>query len=137
MSSLRVAQFSVHGFRNLSSVRVAPDPRANLFVGANGQGKTSLLEAVDYVATLRSFRGANRAQLVGHEVARAEIAVHVLGRKAPQHRVERVQVAVDVGDDPDARHLAALRATMDARRHAACHSAPRTNGIGSSREKPE
>lgn len=69
--TLRVSKLVVRGFRNLSAVSLEPDPRCNLFIGANGQGKTSLLEAVDFIATLRSFRGATRSQLIGHGVAQS------------------------------------------------------------------
>ncbi len=82
-AALRVTQFSVRGFRNLGAVSIEPDPRANLFVGANGQGKTSLLEAVDFVATLRSFRGATRSQLVGHGVPQAAARMVVEGEELP------------------------------------------------------
>lgn len=82
-ASLRVTDLRVDGFRNLRGVRVEPDARANVFLGTNGQGKTSLLEALDYVATLRSFRGAGRAQLVGHGAARAEAFLRVEGAEAP------------------------------------------------------
>ena len=48
-----------------------------MITGANGQGKTSLLEAVAWVATGRSFRGVPDAALVaaGHDeaIVRAEI----------------------------------------------------------------
>jgi DNA replication and repair protein RecF len=77
--TLRVSKLVVRGFRNLVAVSVEPDPRHNLFIGANGQGKTSLLEAVDFIATLRSFRGATRSQLVGHGVAQAAARMVVEG----------------------------------------------------------
>lgn len=81
--ALRVREVSVAGFRNLRGVRLSPGPEANLFVGANGQGKSSLLEAVDYVATLRSFRGATRAQLVGHGQPEAQLHLEVTGGELP------------------------------------------------------
>jgi DNA replication and repair protein RecF len=90
-SALRVRQLSVQGFRNLGAVSFEPDPRVNVFVGANGQGKTSLLEAVDFLATLRSFRGATRSQLVGHGVARAEARMEVEGDVLPH----AFRVAID------------------------------------------
>lgn len=77
--TLRVSKLVVRGFRNLAAVAIEPDPRHNLFVGANGQGKTSLLEAVDFIATLRSFRGATRSQLVGHGIAQAAARMVVEG----------------------------------------------------------
>ncbi|MDP3273761.1 MAG: DNA replication and repair protein RecF [Deltaproteobacteria bacterium] len=78
-SILRVTGFAVQGFRNLGTVILSPHERVNLFVGANGQGKTSLLEAVDFVATLRSFRGATRSQLIGHGVPQASARMVVEG----------------------------------------------------------
>lgn len=83
MKPLRISHLSIDGFRNLSNVQFEPDPGINLFVGANGQGKTSLLEAIDYVSTLRSFRGASRTQLVGHHASRAETRLRVDGHTVP------------------------------------------------------
>lgn len=77
MTAVRITEVAATGFRNLSSVRVRPDPQANVLVGSNGQGKTSLLEAIDYTATLRSFRGASRAQLVGHGVPETQLLLRV------------------------------------------------------------
>lgn len=78
-SAQRIESLRVDGFRNLCEVSIAPDPSANLFVGANGQGKTSLLEAVDYVCTLRSFRGALRTHLVGHDARCADVRLTASG----------------------------------------------------------
>jgi DNA replication and repair protein RecF len=51
---------STRNFRNLETARLELDPDANVFVGANGQGKTNLLEAIYFVSTTKSFR-TNRA----------------------------------------------------------------------------
>ena len=52
-------------FRNYASAELEPDPDGLTVVGgANGEGKTNLLEAVGYLATLRSFRGAPGEALV-------------------------------------------------------------------------
>ncbi len=77
MTPVRITELFVGGFRNLQSARVIPDARANVLLGANGQGKTSVLEAIDYAASLRSFRGATRAQLVGHEAEAAQVLLKV------------------------------------------------------------
>lgn len=45
--------------------------------GENGAGKTSLLEAIGYVATLRSFRGSPREALVRNGTARAVVRAEV------------------------------------------------------------
>jgi DNA replication and repair protein RecF len=52
-------------FRNYLTAELAPAPSGlTVIVGNNGEGKTNLLEAVGYLATLRSFRGAPPDALV-------------------------------------------------------------------------
>lgn len=51
-------------FRSYRELRIEPNPGVNVFVGANGAGKTNLLEAAAYLASLRSFRGAPEEALI-------------------------------------------------------------------------
>jgi DNA replication and repair protein RecF len=51
-------------FRCHEALELAPGPGANVFVGGNGAGKSSVLEAIGYLATLVSFRRAPEAALV-------------------------------------------------------------------------
>jgi DNA replication and repair protein RecF len=51
-----VQQLRVRDLRNIREARLELGPGLNVFVGKNGQGKTSLLEAVGLVARGRSFR---------------------------------------------------------------------------------
>lgn len=51
-------------FRSYHDVEVAFDPGLTAVVGPNGQGKTNLMEAIGYLATLGSFRGAPNEALV-------------------------------------------------------------------------
>jgi DNA replication and repair protein RecF len=51
-------------FRSYPSVEVELPPGLTAFLGRNGQGKSNLLEAVAYLATLESFRGAPAEALV-------------------------------------------------------------------------
>jgi DNA replication and repair protein RecF len=52
-------------FRNYEHAELVPAPDGlTVVTGANGEGKTNLLEAVGYLATLRSFRGAPAEALV-------------------------------------------------------------------------
>lgn len=72
--ALRLERLVVRGFRNLADLDLAPGPRFNVLAGDNGQGKSNLLEAIYYLGSLASFRGAGRDDLVGHDAERALLA---------------------------------------------------------------
>ena len=58
--------FRAEQFRCLVEVELELDPGANLFVGPNASGKTSLLEAAFFLSRGRSFRGRRREALIRH-----------------------------------------------------------------------
>jgi DNA replication and repair protein RecF len=59
-------------FRNYHTAELAPAPAGlTVIVGNNGEGKTNLLEAIGYLATLKSFRGAPPEALVRVGTAQA------------------------------------------------------------------
>ncbi|MGH3496428.1 MAG: DNA replication/repair protein RecF [Nocardioidaceae bacterium] len=72
-----VAHLSLHDFRSYPRAEVAMYPGVTGFIGPNGQGKTNLVEAVDYLSTLGSHRVAAQAPLVrqgaDHAVIRANV----------------------------------------------------------------
>jgi len=76
-SVTRVGRLWVDDFRCLRGIDLELDPGLTVIHGANGQGKTSLLEAIAWVATAHSFRGVPDAPLVRagceHAIVRAEI----------------------------------------------------------------
>lgn len=51
-------------FRNLEDKNIHFSPRFNLFFGKNGQGKTSILEAIYFSATGKSFRTSKNIELI-------------------------------------------------------------------------
>ncbi|OFZ79897.1 MAG: hypothetical protein A2583_06435 [Bdellovibrionales bacterium RIFOXYD1_FULL_53_11] len=61
---MRVKKLSLRDFRNIKSCSLFPSERVNFLVGKNGQGKTSFLEALSFIASLRSFRGARTEDVV-------------------------------------------------------------------------
>jgi DNA replication and repair protein RecF len=71
---MRLAQLSIRDFRNLSAVDLEPSPRATVLVGENGQGKTNLLEAIFFLATLKALRGTRLQELVRFGAERAQVA---------------------------------------------------------------
>ncbi len=64
-------------FRSYEAVDVALGPGVTTFVGANGQGKTNLVEAVEYVSTLGSHRVSADQPLVRAGAERAIVRVRV------------------------------------------------------------
>ena len=54
-------------FRNLDPIKLDFHPRCNVFVGGNGQGKTSLLEAIYLLSRGQSFRTHIMAPLIRFE----------------------------------------------------------------------
>lgn len=59
-----VSHLVLHDFRSYAEVEVSLGPGASAFVGSNGQGKTNLVEAIDYLSRLSSHRVATDAPLV-------------------------------------------------------------------------
>ncbi len=74
---MHVKRLSLHDFRSYESVEIEIDPGATAFIGANGQGKTNLVEAIDYLSRLESHRVASDTPLVragaDQAVIRAEV----------------------------------------------------------------
>ena len=66
------------GFRSHEAVEWRPEPGINIVVGDNGAGKTNLLEAVSYLATLQSFRGSPDEALVAHHAEAAYVRGSVI-----------------------------------------------------------
>ncbi len=73
-----VTYAEIDGFRNLSGVSFAPDPKYNIIVGANAQGKTNLLEAMWILSGCRSFRGSKEKDYVCLGGSRMSSAVKIL-----------------------------------------------------------
>ncbi|MGX7677262.1 DNA replication/repair protein RecF [Jatrophihabitans sp. DSM 45814] len=78
-----VQHLSVADFRSWQRADVAFEPGTSILVGSNGQGKTNLLEAIGYLATLSSHRVASDAPLIraGAEQAVVQAAVIESGRQ--------------------------------------------------------
>jgi DNA replication and repair protein RecF len=71
---VRVDRLVCTQFRNLESIDLSFAPGVNLFVGDNGQGKTNILEAIQFFKFGRSFRAGRDAELIqfGTDFCRAE-----------------------------------------------------------------
>ena len=79
---MHLTRLSLIDYRNYAAAEVALGPGATMFFGANGQGKTNLLEAAGYLATFGSHRVATDAPLIrqGAEQAIVRGAIAAGGR---------------------------------------------------------
>lgn len=74
---VHVTHLSLTDFRSYATAEVPLETGVTAFVGPNGQGKTNLVEAIGYAATLGSHRVAADAPLVRAGADRAIIRVGV------------------------------------------------------------
>lgn len=74
---MRVARVAADSIRSLSGVTLEPDPGLTVLIGPNGAGKTNLVEAIYFGLTARSFRTADRRDLIpfGSGWARCQVDV--------------------------------------------------------------
>ncbi|OLF18307.1 DNA replication/repair protein RecF [Actinophytocola xanthii] len=75
---MRVRHLQVTDFRSWEHADLELEPGANVLVGRNGQGKTNLVEAVGYAATLGSHRVAVDLPLIRHGCPRAIVRLAVV-----------------------------------------------------------
>ncbi|WP_435298912.1 DNA replication/repair protein RecF [Timonella sp. A28] len=73
-----VSHLSLLDFRSYDRVDVEFQSGVNILVGQNGQGKTNLVEAIGYIATLGSHRVATDAALIRHKQPRAFIRSRIV-----------------------------------------------------------
>lgn len=81
---VRLERLHIRGLRCLTEVEIGLDPGINVFVGANGAGKTSVLEAAFLLSHARSFRSGAKDALL----ARGELQLSVFAEL--RHADERV-----------------------------------------------
>jgi len=96
---VHVAHLSLLDFRSYPSAEISLEPGVVSFLGRNGEGKTNLLEAVQFVATQDSHRVASSAPLVRHHAARAVVRADVV--RAGRHAL--VEIEINPGKSSRAR----------------------------------
>lgn len=61
---MRLDHLEITDYRNIAAAVLNPDPNLTVLCGANGQGKTNLLEAIWLLTGGKSFRGSKDAELI-------------------------------------------------------------------------
>jgi DNA replication and repair protein RecF len=77
VARVSIRRVAVRDFRNLLALELEPAPRLNVIAGDNGQGKTSLLESIYFVATSKSFRSERSRELVREGAERAHVRCEI------------------------------------------------------------
>jgi len=61
---MRVESLQLHNFRNHKATRLQCGQQSNIFVGENGEGKTSILEAISFLCLTKSFYAGSDSSAV-------------------------------------------------------------------------
>ncbi len=99
LNTLRIQQF-----RNIAEAHLEFRPGINLIYGENGSGKTSLLEAIYYLAHGRSFRSSKPEKLIRYEQpafllnAKVEMAEQLLNLGLQREREGELRMRLN-GED--------------------------------------
>lgn len=99
-----VTKIQISSFRNIAEAEISFDRRFNVLHGPNGQGKSSVLEAIYLLGTMKSFRLAKTHDLITwdtpysllqgwaeREGVKREIVLY-LGREGRKARIDRKPV---------------------------------------------
>ncbi len=88
---MELSTLRIEDFRNLGALTFSPGPRFNIFYGANGQGKTNLLEAVYLLSAVKSFRPQRNSELIrwGSKLAVVEGCIE----RAGVERTARIDIS--------------------------------------------
>ena len=78
---MKIEQLTLRNFRNYEQLTLTPHEGVNLFFGANGSGKTNLLEAIHYCALGKSHRvsGDQSVVRIGQDFALCGVSVRSSG----------------------------------------------------------
>lgn len=85
---MRILSARLTGFRNLEDLDLEFSTGVNVLLGCNGQGKTNVLEALDYFALGRSHRGARNEELVRLDGDHLHVALEIQRDDGSQGRCE-------------------------------------------------
>jgi DNA replication and repair protein RecF len=105
---MQLTHLSLTNFRNFTRLDIDVPGGTVMLVGNNAQGKTSLLEAIYFLATLTSFHASSDRQLINFIEARQDLAVGRIVadfcRGKDNHRIE-VRIIQEPNNQNGVKHL--------------------------------
>ena len=84
---MRVKSLKINNLRNIESGHIDPDPRLTCFIGDNGAGKTSILEALVVLSKGRTFRSGQIASVIGPHSPHFQIVGNIESSTGAQHHL--------------------------------------------------
>lgn len=87
---MRIRDLSISHFRNIQQASLTGLADLNIFIGQNGSGKTSLLEAIYFLSSAKSFRSQRIQHVIQHQKEQC-----LLVAKGLDHDVLGVEKSVD------------------------------------------
>ena len=102
---MAILTLTPNSFRNLHADEIIFHSHLNFIIGSNASGKTSLLEAVYYLSTGKSFRSRRIRNIVNRDVSAKEFIL--FGRLSGNH--DRIQFA---DTTPLSMHAVGIRKTV-------------------------
>ena len=86
-------KISVINFKNFKGIEVSLNPKINCFVGNNGQGKTTLLDAIYYLSFCKSFLNPIDSQNINF----TENFFLLQGEYERENKIERINCGIKKG----------------------------------------
>ena len=84
---MRVKSLNINNLRNIISTQIHLDPCLNCFVGDNGAGKTTVLEALAILSKGRSFRSGQISSLIGPASEHFQVVGSIESQSGETHRL--------------------------------------------------
>ena len=70
---MHLSKILLENFRNFKDLVIEFPPEGAIFIGANGSGKTNILEAIYLLCTGRSQRGATKSEIINYNANKATV----------------------------------------------------------------
>ncbi len=115
-----INKLNINNLRNLEQVELSPHPTLNTFHGANGAGKTSVLESLTVLARGRSFRGNKISHLIGPGNNKLSVFAEIAGPEDNHSGGRTVRMGLERGpgewtarrDGQDLKQISDLAETL-------------------------
>lgn len=92
---MRVKSLNINNLRNISSTKIDFDECLNCFIGDNGAGKTSILEALSVLSKGRSFRSGQISSLIGPDSKTFQVVCKIENQSGDTHQLGMERDASD------------------------------------------